>query len=41
MQFMSNGFNMLKVNGSSHVPCMLIVEKMAKKSLFYYSTLCK
>ncbi len=21
MQFMSNGFNMLKVNGSTHVPC--------------------
>jgi hypothetical protein len=36
MQFMNNGFNILKVNGST-----LIIEKMWKKSLTHYNGLCK
>jgi len=32
MQFVSNGFNILKMNGSTHVH-MLIIEEMWKKWL--------
>jgi len=32
MQLVSNGFNILKVNGSTHVH-MLIIEEMWEKSL--------
>jgi hypothetical protein len=35
-QFLSNGFNMLKVDSSTYVPCWLF-----KKSLTQYNTLCK
>jgi hypothetical protein len=36
MQFVNNGFNILKVNGSIHVH-MLIIEKMWKKLLIYFN----
>jgi hypothetical protein len=35
MQFVSNGFNILKVNGSTHVH-MLIIKDMWKKSLAHF-----
>jgi hypothetical protein len=36
MQFVSNGFNILKVNGSNYVH-NLIIEEMWKKSLIHYN----
>jgi hypothetical protein len=36
MQLVSNGFNILKVNGSTHVH-MLIIEEMWKKSLIRFN----
>jgi hypothetical protein len=36
MQFVNNGFNILKVNGSIHVH-MLIIENMWKKSLIHFN----
>ncbi len=36
MQFVTNGFNILKVNGLTHVH-MLIIEEMWKKSLIHFN----
>jgi hypothetical protein len=36
MKFVSNGFNILKVNGSTHVH-MLIIEEMWKKTLIHFN----
>ncbi len=36
MQFVSNGFNILKMNGSTHVH-MLIIKKMWRKSLIHFN----
>jgi hypothetical protein len=35
MQFVSNIFNILKVNGSTHIH-MLMIEEMQKNSLIHY-----
>jgi hypothetical protein len=40
MQLLNNGFNMLKIDGSTHVPCLLL-KKCQKKSLTHYNALCK
>jgi len=36
MQFVNNGFNILNVNGLTHVH-MLIIEEMWKKSLIHFN----
>jgi hypothetical protein len=50
MQFVNNGFNLLKVNDSTHTNMLkgwfnsfttLIIEEMSKKSLTYFNALCK
>ncbi len=41
MQLLNNGFNMLKVDGSTSLCTMLIVKEMSKKSLTHYNALCK